>query len=138
MATTKAKNFEEDLCRSPQKLESLFSDALICMQDDQFIDAMEVLKKLVEHDPFEKKYWIHFGHCCFKTKHYQEAVQAWAMSILIDPKDPVSHLSLARCYHALGQNKDALLAIKECKLRVSENHPLLEEINQLTQKIYGC
>lgn len=137
MATTKQKYFEEELCNSPQKLESIFSQAKIFIEDKNFSEALDLLQKLVEHDPFEKKYWAHLGFCSQNAQKHKQALEAWAMSILIDSKDPMCHFATAECYLALDQKKEALLALKECRVRVEENHPLREKIEQLTNEING-
>jgi len=86
--------------------------------------AAEIFHLLCARRPFEARFWFGCAAALQEEKEYERALRAWAMTALLDKKDPYPHFHAAECCFSTRNLKDAALALKETEARIDQNHPL--------------
>ncbi len=115
--------------------EAFYAHAFALYQSGKMSDASEVFQVLCTKYPLEKRFWFGLAAAHQEGACYEKALQAWAMSALLDADNPYPHFHAAECATSLQNKEDALLALEEAKrLLQSETHPLLGSITALEER----
>ena len=116
-------------------LEASYTQAYALYQSGRNSRAAHLFRSLCAEAPLEYRFWFGLGSCLQESREFQNALQAWAMAALLDPKNPYPHFHAAECACSLNQMKEAGLALKEAKARlVDPNHPLRGPIEVLEEQ----
>lgn len=115
--------------------EQFYTYAYAQYKFGNFPQAAEVFRLLCTRRPLEPRFWFGLGASCQEAKDYRSALNAWAMTALIDAKDPYPHFHAAECSVSLKNFKDAYLALQEVDQRIGSEsrHPLHERVQILKQ-----
>jgi type III secretion system low calcium response chaperone LcrH/SycD len=115
--------------------EAFYAHAYDLYQLGKTLDALEVFQVLCSKYPLENRFWLGLAAACQESANYARALQAWAMSALLDPENPYPHFHAAECATSLNQKEAALLALAEAKaLLKEESHPLASTIAALEER----
>ena len=116
-------------------LESSYAEAYALYQAGKYARASDLFRSLCTESPLEARFWFGLGSCMQESGEYQNALQAWAMAALLDPKNPYPHFHAAECSCSLNQMKDASMALKEAKARLLDpTHRLCGPIEVLEEQ----
>ena len=116
-------------------VEAFYAQAYAHYQANQSTEAAEIFSVLCARQPMEVRFWIGLGASLMGCTNYEKALHAWAMAALLDPRDPSPHFHAAECLDSLKQYRDASLALKEAKQRISDSeHPLHSPIALLEEQ----
>lgn len=130
----------ETLVKEAQNMPSIdpemfYAHAFAHYQAGRTKDAAEVFHILCARFPLEARFWFGLASSCQESADYEIALHAWAMSALLDPKNPYPHFHAAECSTSLQCKRDALLALETAKtLLDSETHPLASPIAALEER----
>lgn len=99
------------------EMEELYREAYTFYEEDLFKEASHVFRFLVILDPFTPRYWMGLGATLRLLSKYEKALHAYAVVTLLERQNPEPHFQAYECYKALGDEKEAALALeiaREC------------------------
>lgn len=108
--------------------ESLYADAFAQYEAGRWEDAIEVFRSLCFHHPLEGRFWFGLAASLQESGQYEGALQAWAVSSILNRSDPYPHFHAAECYISLQNLNDASIAFDQALERSAENLDLKEKI----------
>ena len=85
----------------------------------KYDDSERIFNELIDHDPFQKRYWNALANTQFMKENYGEAVASSEYAIAIDPDDPEGLLAKANGLFRLENYEEALKYFQ----RYSEHEP---------------
>jgi type III secretion system low calcium response chaperone LcrH/SycD len=110
----------------------LYSLGFNLYEREDYATSKEIFQRLVLSRPYEKKFWMALGACHQMTRHFELALESWAMASFIDEHDPLPHFHATECYLALESPEEAFLALEETKKRLQDaDIDLFEKIQAL-------
>lgn len=74
----------------------------------KYKESEQIFAKLIDRDPFSKKYWNALASAQFMIEDYGNAIESSEYAIAIDPNDPDGLLSKANGLERLGNYEEAL------------------------------
>ncbi len=74
----------------------------------KYKDSERLFNELLDHDPFQKRYWNALASVQFMNEDYQNSVQSSEYAIAIDPDDAEGLLSKANALYRLNNYEQAL------------------------------
>lgn len=92
---------------SDETLENLYAFAHHLYQNNKYLESEKAFAFLTVCNHLEKKYLVGLGAARQMQKRYKEALEAYAMAIILDLRDPEIHLYIGDCLLALGNKSDA-------------------------------
>lgn len=99
-----------------------------------FEEAVDVFRVLSAQKPLEPKHWFALASSLQESRNYEPALDAWAMTAILDGENPYPHFHAAECAFSMHQLKDALAALNAAAARVGENLVLQDQIDLLKQQ----
>ncbi len=97
--------------------------------------AADAFSVLCARRPLDARFWFGLGATLQESGDYSGALNAWAMTALLDRNDPYPHYHAAECSISLKNIQDAQLALKEAEQRISSAaHPLKDRISVLKER----
>lgn len=117
-----------------QEAEVLYADAFNQYEAGRFQEAVEAFRHLCFLHPFEAKFWFGLAASLQESRSYPEALEAWAVTALLNPKAPHPHFHAAECYFSLQNREEALTALDEAAMKVGNDVDLEEKIAFLRQQ----
>lgn len=100
------------------------------------LEELMVLKKAVILHPEDDKAWYYLGNLWYGFRQYEEAIEAWERSRLIDNTFPTVHRNLALAYFNKRQSPEAARQSLEKAFSLdSSDARVLMELDQLYKKI---
>ncbi len=104
-------------------------------------DAADAFSFLCGLNPNNYVFWLGIANSEFNSKHYQEALNAYAVVCQANPIDPAIHLIISRCYEELKLVDKAIdelnvgLAAIEAKVEYADfTNKLTQEKTRLLQR----
>ena len=97
------------------EMEELYAEAYGCYEEDAFKAASNGFRFLIILDPFVPRYWMGLGASLQLLERFEKALQAYAVVTLLVSKNPAPHLYAHECYKAMGEEKEAELALQLAK-----------------------
>jgi len=97
------------------EMEELYAEAYTLYADDEFKAASNGFRFLIILDPYQPRFWMGLGACLQLLQRFEKALQAYAVVTLLDHTNPAPHLYAHDCYKAIGNEKEALIAIELAK-----------------------
>ncbi|MBQ8463466.1 MAG: tetratricopeptide repeat protein [Prevotella sp.] len=74
----------------------------------KYKDSEQIFSKLIDHDPFSKRYWNALASAQFMEEDYPGSIQSSEYAIAIDPKDPDGLMAKANGLFRLNNYEEAL------------------------------
>lgn len=116
------KTFQEVLGYSVEAMEKFYQIAYNLFQQQEYQKAADAFVFLTTLNPYVHNYWLGLGMAEHLDGGYQGALLAYAMAILTDVENPVTHYHSATCYRALSDRQSALLSL-EMAIRCAGDKP---------------
>lgn len=113
---------DEVLKQEPGNVEALRMLARIATDDEQYVIAEGLLRKIVTLSPGHSLPCIDLGRFLIDRGRVPEAVDMFEKSVALDPSNPDTHLALADALSILGRSADALASYRKC-LSISPEEP---------------
>jgi type III secretion system low calcium response chaperone LcrH/SycD len=117
----------ENISMDDESLENIYQRALALYNEDKAEQSSEAFAILIRERPFHKIFWLGLAASKQKLKEYEKALEAYALTSLIDDHDPMPHFHAAQCYIGLNNKDEAIKAIN-----------LAEALAYNDQKFRGC
>lgn len=114
------KEFQND------DLRIIYALAHSLYQRGDYEQAGPIFQQLASLKPFEQKYWAGLAACFQMEKKYGDALKGWAMAALLIQSDPLPHYHAAECYKVLGNQEDAVKALKSAYQRLEPKDEALK------------
>lgn len=74
----------------------------------KYQDSQRLWNELIEHDPFQKRYWNALATTQFMNEDYSGSIESSEYAIAIDPDDPEGIVAKANALYRLGNYEQAL------------------------------
>lgn len=101
-------NFAKSLDVEYENYSSLYNVIYCFDMMKKHDEAIDYLKKYIEKDPYSEIAWHQLGRQYYIIYDYQEALQAFEYSILIDDQFIGAHLEKAKTLEELGHYEEAI------------------------------
>ena len=86
-----------------------FLDSAIQLKKEcKFAEAIELIKKAIELNPYESLNFFNIGHCFHLVKNFDEAMHYYKIAIDLDPRDSSSYNNLGCCLEEKGLYQEAI------------------------------
>lgn len=86
--------------------DELMARALIGIGN--YDDGINIINRLIDGNPYSKKYWNALASAQFLAERYDEAVKSSEYTLAIDPNDAEGLLTKANCLHKIEDFTEAL------------------------------
>lgn len=108
----------------------LYQAAFSFYNQGDYQKAIELFTQLVVIDAFDEANWRGLASSHQMMGNYQDAIQAWALVAILNPKDPYAHFHAAECLLSLNEKEEALKALK-CAEKNTQDGSLRTKIELL-------
>ncbi len=88
--------------------KSLLESAIQLKKECKFTEAIELIKKAIELNPYESLNFFNIGHCFHLLKNFDEAMHYYKIAIDLDPRYSSSYNNLGCCLEEKGLYQDAI------------------------------
>lgn len=102
------KTFQEILGYPQETMDKFYHIAHALYQQQEFHKAADAFVFLTTLNPYVHNYWLGLGMSEQLCSNYQGALLAYAMAILTDVENPITHYQSGNCYLALNDITNAL------------------------------
>lgn len=119
---------------SDSDAELFYSHAFSHYQSGNWAEAADIFRVLCTRRPLDSRFWFGLGATLQEGGSYFDALHAWAMSALLQKDDPYPHFHAAECCFSLGDQNEAVKALREASLRIDRAHPLSDKIALLKEQ----
>lgn len=92
------KTLQEIMGYSTHTLELCYNQALHCFEAGEYKNGVALFSLLVMINPGYNHFWVGLGMCHQALTHWDQALKAYSMAHLTDPKDPLCHLYTSECH----------------------------------------
>lgn len=92
---------------TPSEMEAVYTLGFNFYKIGKYDDAKKIFEFLVLFDHLNAKYWFALGALHQTRKDYAKAVKCYALSSLLDLKNPKAQYQAAECFLALGDRVNA-------------------------------
>jgi len=91
--------------------EAIYQEAYASYGAGNYQGAALAFSELVLASPFELRFWTGLAAARQMERSFEEALKAWAMASLLEPKNPVPHIHAAECLIQRGEPAEARQAL---------------------------
>lgn len=105
---------------NPKNIDLLFDMAFCQEQKMMLSDAIQTYKKILDIDSYTGEAWFNLGQVYFLLNQYENAIEAYDYSLVINEKDTISLIQKGHCYFQLAQWQDAVEAYLEYEPTTSD------------------
>jgi len=105
---------------SDAMIEGIYGQAYRLYNTGKYQDAAQLFRLLIMINAAESKYAMGLAACLHMLKEYKNAVEAYTLCSIIDPKSPVPHYHASDCYLQLKDKRSALVALEMTVKRAGE------------------
>lgn len=120
--------------------EALYTTAYSLYEQGDYNAAANLFTYLVLNAPFCDRSWRGLAATRQMQHDYQGSLHAWALTSILQEKDPLPHFHAAECYLSIGDNEEALNALNaaETLLSLSQDNSELKNKIDLLKKTYAA
>lgn len=101
-------------------------------EDGRYDKAVLAYRRVLQDFPDDRAAWRNLGRTYYLNQQYEDALDALAEVLRIDPEDRVAHYHRMLCFRALGREKEAEIAeaayqyyqIDESAQKITQNYRL--------------
>lgn len=115
------------------EMEKLYEEAYHHYENDRYIDAITVFRWLLYLNTYTQKYWMGYGASQQLLQRYEKALHAYAVSALLNSKDPYPHYHAYGCYMMMENKTEAIKALKLAETRCYEKPDYKDLENEIKQ-----
>lgn len=90
------------------QLETIYAMAYSVYSSGDYEKALKIFRFLCFFDHLEKNYWLGLGGCLQMLKEYEQAIEAYSNSMMLDSENPAIPLLAAECHLALDHKEQAI------------------------------
>ena len=108
-----------------ESTEGLYSIAYEHFRQAAYKDALQLFRFLSYLYPSDVRYWEAQANTLQEMGNFEEAIEAYAMCSFLDHSNPYPFFHAAGCYFSLGKLKDAIISIKQAKVRAQKEKDAL-------------
>jgi type III secretion system low calcium response chaperone LcrH/SycD len=123
------KTFQEIIGYSQEAMEKFYTSAHQLFLKEEYQKSADAFVFLTTLNPYVHNYWLGLGMSEQLNENYQGALLAYAMAILTDIENPITHYHSGNCYHALNDIANALQSF-EMTIRCASDNPLYENVKE--------
>ena len=87
---------------------SFLDRAIQLKKECKFTEAIELIKKAIELNPYESLNFFNIGHCFHLLKNFDEAMHYYKIAIDLDPRDSFSYNNIGCCLEEKGLYEEAI------------------------------
>lgn len=117
-------NKNQIMASPPEQLASLLTKHLLFTElTENYMDAIEFYRKVIDKHPFSKEAWFNQGLAFKAVQTYDEAIDAFEFCIAIDTKNKYAYLECAECFELKGQPIQAVKYYHEFLAQEEEIDP---------------
>lgn len=129
-------SWKKQLGISDECMLALYQSARWLFEQDDFQQAENAFFAICSIDPSQFVFWVGLGHACFHNAHYQQAIEAYAMSAALHNENAWPHIWAANCFESEGDFLHAKMALEEALSLAKRERPLqVEFVDSIKQKI---
>jgi len=103
-------------------IEGIYGQAYNLYNTGKYLQAIEVFRMLLMIAPTEAKYSMGLGACFHMLKEYKNAINAYGVLVVMDPRSPVGFYHMSDCFIQMGNPVSAVIAL-ESAIKRSEGKP---------------
>lgn len=127
------KTFQEILGYKQEAMDKFYETAHGLYQMQDYQKAADAFLFLTTLNPYVHNYWLGLGMSEQLNESYQGALLAYAMAILTDVENPVTHYQSGNCYLAMNDDANAIQSY-EMAIRCAEGRLGHENIKERAMK----
>jgi len=123
------KTFQEILGYKQETMDKFYNTAHLLFQKQEYQKAADSFIFLTTLNPYVHNYWLGLGMSEQLNDSYQGALLAYAMAILTNVENPITHYQSGNCYRALNDNTNAIQSYEmaiSCAADISEHENIKE------------
>ncbi len=110
------------------------SEALVAYENGDYEQAERLFFSMLISNPLSSELWHALAATRKMGHHYDEAIEAWKLSSLLSPQNPLPHFYQAECFLAKDQIEEALAAF-DTALKLPCTDHLIEKIEAMKELI---
>jgi len=122
---------DNKLTLSNLETERFYAYGFAHYEAGSLIEAADTFRVLCTKQPLDARFWFALGATLQEAKSYKDALNAWAMTALLEKENPYPHFHAAECFFSLQEAPDAQKALEEAENRIEPDHPLKGRIDLL-------
>ena len=116
----RVRQVAEDTRKNPQAspMDKAIANAISLQQERKFEEAIEAWRRIANvmegvDDGLAARAWFSIAYLLGQEKKYQETVDAYSRSLVLNPNDAIAFNNRGNAHSDLGQNEDAILDFDE-------------------------
>jgi type III secretion system low calcium response chaperone LcrH/SycD len=94
-------------------LKAQYKKAYELYQNADYKNAAAAFSFLTMLNPYEFNFWMGLGMSKQSERFFEEAVVSYTAAEAMEPDNPVPHLHLAQCYHAMNLKDESVEQLQE-------------------------
>lgn len=112
------------------------SEAFVAYESGDYEKAAKLFFSMLMQNPLSSELWHALASARKMEFRYDEAIAAWTMSSLINPRSPLPHFHKGECFLAKDQLDEAVAAFDQALERPCTDD-LIDKIESLKEIING-
>lgn len=109
---------------TPEQLEVLYALAYTHMQQQQWRQALNLFAFLSQYGPTRRHYLAGLAQCLRMAERYEEAINIWALILVLFPENLSPSLHIAQCQLAMGDAAAAQHTLRQLTAALEDSDPL--------------
>lgn len=114
---------------SEERMMGHYKRAYDYYQHAQFKEASDCFSYLTMINPYQYHYWMGLGMAKQNEQLYEEALVSYTAAEGIEPQNPLTHLHLSQCYHAL-QLSDLAIQHLQTAIELAKEKEEFDEVRK--------
>jgi tetratricopeptide (TPR) repeat protein len=110
------------------------SEAFVAYENGEYQRASELFSSMLLKNPLNSELWHALAATRKMEFRYDEAIEAWTLSSLLNPQSPLPHFYQAECYLAQDRIEKALDAF-DSALQCPCTEDLIDKIQAMKEVI---
>lgn len=124
--------------RSQKEEKELYEKGYVSYEAGDYKQAVCAFESLLLYKPYKSAYWQALGSARQMNKEYEKSLYAWAMAMIIEPKNPYLPFHAAECCFSKNDPEEGKKALAMVKNLIDEKHELFKKVIGLEDRcIHG-
>lgn len=123
---------KDALSISPGYLENIYGQAYRLYNTGKYGEASHLFRLLIMFNSLEPKYMLGFAACLHMLKDYADAIQAYTMTSILDPENPLPHYHSSDCCIQMKEYISAMLCL-ELAIEYARDKPEFAQMKERAQ-----
>ena len=121
-----AGSLDKEKTPQGERLDALFARAQALQEQDRYLQALRIYRKIVEKDPGRLEAWIKIGSIQGGWREYEPALRAFTIAVEISPDYAYAWNGQGQCLLGLGRYESARQAYQTAVELEEENDDALD------------